>query len=518
MKKLFTAAALFTIAICALAQLPEVKIFPESTVGKNIATQEDIKAKEYIFPERIYDVHIDTVSQSIVVQLLGLRSNGLQLKNRGELLVYDMVGEKVKWSKKIAYQNSRIYSFGSTVIHKKTGINNKINSLDIETGKKQWKAVNSLSLINHDTQTGIGYKQPGGYSNTVEGINLQTGKTLWQREINREYGWDDVFQLNDSVWMIVAAGLHTVNDHDGSGWTHHAITGKKDYTAAIAVNAAGAVLGLLTGTFVFTTGHDMVTGIHSNVYSDSAGYYFASKEKLSRIRKNEGGDFWYNLLPPDSTAKSSIFAKADTLYMINHGYAFMNGRQICFGVPFFAAFDRNSGWRLFYHPFDGYKKNPVLDFKIENNSVLLVFKDRIMKRSLTDGSLLLEKLIDNAEFGELQFMAANRVYIDAGNPAMTNLLLSDTTKNFIFSTKEKVLMFDAELNITGSIDKNQLCAVYKTAGDYKFVMKDSRTIVMDAGNRKVVEINTKRPVFTLGNKLYAMSENTLFEIDMTDIY
>jgi outer membrane protein assembly factor BamB len=517
MKTTFIISGLFLVATLSFAQSLDVKVLSERTIGKIMATQEKIKAREYIFPERIYHAHIDTVSKLMTIQLLGLSPNGKSMKNRGKMLIYDAIEEKVKWSKRLSYRKNSIHRFGSTVIYTKTGADSKSRGLDIETGKKLWQANNIIHFVDPAAQIGIGYTGSDKYDNTLEGIDLKTGKSLWQRELNREYGWNDVFQLNDSVWMIIAAGLHTVNVHNGSGWTHHAVTGKKDYRVASAINMAGVTLGLLTGIFVFAMGHDLVRNIDSNVYSDSTGFYFASKEKISRIRKGDGTDFWYHLLPAKLPSTSSIFAKADTLFMINYGYAFMGNRQINFGTPFFAAFNKENGEQVFFHTFDNNRKNPILDFKIENNHVWLIFKDKVMKCSLLDGFMIFETLINSNNFGELRLFADNRIYVDAGNSSLTSLLLSNTSQNHIFSNKRKVLIFDAELNIVGDIDEDQLYFVYQATDDYKLATKDNQTVVLDADNNKVAEIDITRRTFLVGNKLYGIREKSLFEIDVTNL-
>src|SRR5690606_1196566 len=94
--------------------------------------------------------------------------------------------------------------------------------------------------------------------NMLEGIDLITGKPIWQREISREYSWNDVFYLNDSILLIAAAGLHTLNIFDGTGWDYNTITGKKDYTASAIGTGLGIVAGLLTGTYAVSTGHNLV--------------------------------------------------------------------------------------------------------------------------------------------------------------------------------------------------------------------------------------------------------------------
>jgi len=44
---------------------------------------------------------------------------------------------------------------------------------------------------------------------------LKNGNVIWQRDLNREYGWNDVFYTNDSTMIVVAAGLHAINIKTG---------------------------------------------------------------------------------------------------------------------------------------------------------------------------------------------------------------------------------------------------------------------------------------------------------------
>lgn len=51
----------------------------------------------------------------------------------------------------------------------------------------------------------------------LEGIDLNNGQVLWKRELNGEYGWNDVFYTNDSTLVVAAAGLHSLDTKTGKG-------------------------------------------------------------------------------------------------------------------------------------------------------------------------------------------------------------------------------------------------------------------------------------------------------------
>ena len=517
MKKVFITMGLIGIAILSFAQSSnDIRVLSyERPIGKILVTQEEIKAKEYIFPELIYDSYMDTISKSITVQLRGKNIYGWWM-NRGNLVYYDLTAGRIKWLKDINYIQNSIQHFGSTIII--STINNKSYLLNNENGKRLGKAKNSIYFADPVANIYLGYKTKN--SNELEGIDLKTGKTIWKRELNKEFGWNEMFRLKDSVLMIVAAGLHTVNVHDGSGWSYKAKTGEKDYTATIVGNAVGITLGLLTGFGSITTGHDLVRDIVSNVYSDNTSFYFASKERISRINKNDGKVIWSYQFPQGLQSNSFIWAKDNQIFMINYGYAFSGrGEQIYCGTPFFSAFNKENGELIFSHTFNE-KKNPILDFKIENDHIVLIFKDRIIKCSLFDGSIIFETSINSNEFGELQRFVGNHIYIDETNSSLTNLLLSDVSKSYITTSKDNVLIFDAEFNVVGDFNSNQLYRTYAyLKEDYKLVVKgkDNQKIVIDADNKKIAELDITHVSFMVGNKLYSMQDKSFFEIDLTNL-
>lgn len=484
MKKALIAIVLLLIVIASHSQTSNVLV-KEKTIGRITSTQEEIKANEYIFSERIYHSYIDTISKSITVQLRGLSNNGKWM-NKGKVIFYDLNTKKVRWSKNIDYQKNSLQQFGSTIIFT---VGNKSYRLNNENGEKLWMSRNDIYFIDTVAGIGVGYKFEsikGRYDNLLEGIDLETGKTKWKRELNEEYGWNDVIKLTDSVWMIVAAGLHTVNIYDGTGWSYKTVTGDKYYNETAAASAAGVVLGVFTGVFMISTGNYILRDVVSNVYSDSADFYFASREKLSRINKDNGKAIWSYPFSAKLPSKSFLFANENQLFMINYGYAFkgiglssygvsydgynrMELRQwkspVNYGTPFFAAFNKENGEQIFCTTLD--KESPIFDFMIEDDNLLLVLNDRIVKFSISDGGKIFEKIMNN---DELESFIDDYIHIDGGK-----------------------------------------------IGDYKLAFKNNQTIIVDADNKKVAELYIARKAVLIGNKLYTIQEESFLEIDVTNL-
>jgi len=80
--------------------------------------------------------------------------------------------------------------------------------------------MNFIYFANSKYNVGMAYQflydgGDGHYTNEFMGMDLLKGRLKWKRNINRAYGWNDYFYLNDSTLMVVAAGLHTININTG---------------------------------------------------------------------------------------------------------------------------------------------------------------------------------------------------------------------------------------------------------------------------------------------------------------
>ena len=507
---------LFLITISGFSQSNQIQVLcNEKVLGKNLIDSSDIKGFEYIFPDKIHETFLDTTTGFLTVQLRGVSKNGKWLDNTGNIVQFDIKNQKVLWSKKIAYQTSNLQQFSNTMIYT---IANKSYCLDCNTGNELWEVKNNIYFVDPIDNIGIGYKfkNSTGYSNELEGIDLKNGNVIWQRDLNREYGWNDVFYINDSTMIVVAAGLHAINTRTGKGWDYNTITGKEDYTETAVANAVGAVAGVLTGTFVMSTGHNLVRDLVSNALTDSSNIYFASKEQLVKIDKQSGEIIWKFPFSNDLASKSSIFINDSAIFMINKGMAFMGYRQLDFGKPFFAAIDKQSGKQLFLSLINA-KDDPILSYQVQNREIFFVFKNRIAKYSMVTGDLISEKDFPNDNFGELKYFVGNQVFITNLNGDLISLRQSDSTKVFVFTSLNKTLSIDNDLNISKTIEYDDLSIYYLKTEEFKFIANDKKTLIINNAGQRIAEIDATSNAFMIGNTLYDTQDNSFKTIDLSEI-
>lgn len=515
MRKILLGLSLL-ITITGFSQKNQIHVLTnEKIMGKSLVDSFVIKGVEYVFSDRIHETFLDTTSGFLTAQLRGLSKNGKWLNNTGNIVQYDLKNQKVLWSKKIAYQSSSLQQFSKTMIYTAA---NKSYCLDINTGNELWEVKNNIYFVDPIDNIGIGYKfkSSTGYSNKLEGIDLKNGNVVWIRDLNREYGWNDVFYTNDSTMIVVAAGLHSINTKTGKGWDYNTITGKKDYTGTAVANAAGVGLGLLTGTFVMSTGHNLVRDLVSNTIADSSSIYFASKEQLAKIDKQSGETIWKFPFSNDIASKSTIFMNDSIIFMINKGMAFMGYRQLDFGKPFFAAFDRQSGKQKFLSLIN-VKDDPILSYQIQSGEIFLVFKNRISKYSMESGNLITEKNFPKDNVGELKYFVGNQVFITNQDGDLMSLPQSDSTKVFVFTSQGKTLSIDGELNVSKEIEYADLSIYYRRTKDFKFIAKDKKTLIINKTGQKIAEIDATSNAFMISNTLYDTQEKSFMTIDLSEI-
>lgn len=414
---------------------------------------------------------------------------GSLLKNNGHVILYDLSNEKTKWKKNVNYQNNFIDQHNNFIFK---GSIQKTYCLDFETGENLWKAQNLIAFVNPWLKIGIGYIPLSPYltiGDDFEGINLLNGKTIWKRKINHDYNLNDIFMLNDSIALIVSSGLHSVNLKNGKGWDYNAKTGEP---------------------FLREKKTDMI----SNVLIDSMDIYFASKEKISHLDFN-GNILWSTPLPENLTSGSIITLIDSTLFMINTGSANLNYAIFKQGKPYLAAFDAKTGKKIFLNTVDD-KSGKIIESKIRKDEILILYKDKIAKCSINDGSLISEKYFETGKFGELLGFISNKVFTKVDS-TYKSLALSDTVNHYVFTKKNKILEINNEMNILNEFDSNQFYRFYLNFNKLGFLNKDSVTIVIDKKNIIVAKIDIPGRAIKIGNKLYFVQEKSLIEVDLKEI-
>lgn len=248
--------------------------------GTDHRTNTPVPVKKYRFHLPVYKFYPLSDGSSTVVQLRKLNASGNYWANKGEITVFDAEDGSTLWNKKMKYLQSSMFTEGNVIFEQRLG---KLSRLNPETGAVLWKSKSSIHGIYPYFNMLLGYNYGSTGFQTLHGLDINTGKSMWNRNVSSEYGWERVEILDDSTRMIIGAGLHTINLVNGKGWdmpreTYAKKTDIKKVGLAVLGGAAAVAFG---GMMIPGDLTDMYLNISSNVLFDEDNLYYAAKNKIS---------------------------------------------------------------------------------------------------------------------------------------------------------------------------------------------------------------------------------------------
>ena len=480
-------------------------------IGTDLISGQSITGTTYEFGDRIYNYYLDTTSRTLTLQLRGLSKNGKYLNNKGVLTSFDLKSKNISWTRDLYYGNTSIEQY-EEVLLMSVGYGSTTR-VELTSGFDLWNSKVVVFATFPGLNVAFGYKYNSftqKLSNKLSCIDLTSGEVRWERKIDNDYGLNQFLNLNDTAVLVSASGLHHLNLETGEGWDYDVVTGVKDYSKTVGLNVAGAVLGLLTGSFVYTTGHDLVSNLVSNIERDSLHIYFASKEYLACL-SYDGNVKWRTKLPKE-TSHSSLLIDSTKVYLINRGEAEYNGKKCNYGEPYIAIFDKKTGQQVALSLFD-LKKNPILSYITGNDSIDLVLKDRTIRYALINSDFQ-TVFYDVGQTGEFQYDVSKFFTYIKTDSIIQSLHVFDPQALYLMNNKGYVIKLNRKLELERTIDLSELYVCKGMQGFYTFLHHDNTIFVLNNAGKVVAELNIGKEIFIYQDKLYAVEANVLTEIPL----
>lgn len=506
MQRILLTFFLLLFEAASYAQTPILVSTSEEQIGNSVFQNQSISGLRHLFSERIYNASINSTTGCMTIQFRRMNKSETTWKNDGFVVYYDVRQKAVKWSKKVDYRNVQYKQYNDQLFEITA---QKSHHINVETGERDIEIYGRVFMVN---KAGIGIAM--GSNATLQGIDSHAKKMIWQVPIDNSFGWNNLKWLNDSVLLITADGLYGLNVLTGKKWSYLAVTGDKDYSRAIGMGVAGVALGVLTGTMIVPTGPDVISSIASPPVVDSGVIYFASKENIVGLDQSNGKVIWTKPLPKELTSNSTLFVKDHFLYMVNHGYAYKGGSEVRYGAPFIAKYDLETGDEVFVKTISQSKM--VRDFDVRGEELVLVFDERIVNYSMSDGGRITSADFDKLKYGSLKNCIGEHVYRRCNDSAYRRITLSDSSKTYVYGSMRKVMEIDHELSVSDQWGADQLGTYDVAWNDYTLIKIKGETIVLDKEGKKVATLNINGAA-VWGNKLYDIQEKSLVEINLNEM-
>lgn len=535
---LFIALFLFTIFSEVLtAQSSRKEVTTQRTYnGVLTDSQKKLNAIQYEFEDTLkFFNKISNTNEAIVST-----NNSVKLSN---LFRYDFDNLSTKWELNVPLFDKRI-----GILDDKIYIINPVetSTFNIENGNAIWNAPFQIIDTLNNKNLALAFKVNGNYippklrdkhynktillgpkdledylsfgekvnflftSTKLFGIDLQTGKKVWERNIleqDEEFNYFEI--LNDSTLLAGGSGLHTLNFYDGKGWSYKLRTSKS------AVKGKYPIHGIKFDPFynnaVFT-----INEISSNILVDSAAYYLKGSKYVSKIDKKTGEAIWEKEVLPYLSSSASLIDYGENFILINTGSAARNIEIVKCGQVFVALVDKETGNFKYLHYLADYK-NKVIDevIIVDQKLIFLIGTDCVL---FNPESGLIEKVLSLKnkklkKYGIHSLPSSVFIYrngqYDSVNSADYNFF-NLVQKNIVHSISN-------DLSVKTQYPLEQIWYAKASDANFIFLSNNQNTVVLDLFFNIIAEQIDGIITELTDKHFYTQSGKTLYEFSLEDL-
>lgn len=327
----------------------------EINIDKTFADRRQINAIEYTFPFEVEEIAVDTAEMKALV--FTRVSERKSFKKPGILIYYDLKKQEVAWSKKSFCWDPKFFLDDKIIIQG----NGKVFAISKYNGEMLWERKGNYFLYNEENKV--------GFTGSLTAFSLDTGKDMWQWDLDRKFGWDEIKFIGSKL-IVAADGLHLFDLKTGQGWDFKMMTGKTNEGGAIAASVGLSILSGLVGGGVVTVNAKVWSNMTSNILYEDNSVFFSAKDQFVCVDMETGNKVWRVVLPEKESAKVFIHFDGDNIVLVNTGSCLNEGKVIIYGKPYIAKYEKSTGNQIFFNLLN--VKSPVKDVFISENGYYII--------------------------------------------------------------------------------------------------------------------------------------------------
>ena len=502
MKRLIFLFVFMSVLADLFAQFDNYKLSNYEPIGRNLMTNRDIMAYKHTFGDKIYRTLFDTINNTALVYVPVGKESALRQWRDICVSCFDLDTQKVKWSKTLNPNRQKIQKAGRNLLMYN---GNRLYILDSQTGEEKIDVGRKVQVAMYHSMEDwcICYNIRRGEkrikAKDFRCFDMNTGEVLWHRDLDLTYETEVSFNLDDSIFLFVGNGIHSVNKTDGTGWDL-AMKTHRFYYHPIGV---------------FSEIVD-IANVHSRILRDSTSLLMAGAEQIVKFDL-QGNVIWSTDLPSEKTSHSLVCCDDERVLLVNQGYTTTDYGLVTYGRPFIAAFDWNTGNMLYLHERQMYA-DYAFDAQNNKEALFVLFADKkghysIEKYQIASGSLLAK-----VEFAPTNSTASGDMieflqYSYYMNVDSTLLTLHDADSLGVFVACENgVLHYDEKLSKSELIPYRDLYYFIRQYGDLRYFRHEGQIVVVDESDQEVANLKSDNVYFTESD-IYSIKDNYLYVIN-----
>lgn len=212
--KFFRYLFLLLFPLCLHAQETTLPA-QQAELATYLPSAASVKGLRYTLEHTVHSYYKDPARNEII--LLLKKDKEINIGTHGELVVFNMDKGTVKW--RTGINTFRIFITAQHIITSEKGSTHCYLRVG---GKQAWSKMDA-TVKYVDEAKGI------VLTDYIRGLNLHSGKTMWQRYLPARYNWEDLAVCDDSSVVIATGGLYKINLYTGKGWSSASYTSRSEY-------------------------------------------------------------------------------------------------------------------------------------------------------------------------------------------------------------------------------------------------------------------------------------------------
>lgn len=239
---------------------------------------------------------------------------------------------------------------------------------------------------------------------------------------------------------------------------------------------------------------------------------------------------WGYPIPDGMGSRSHLFARGDSLYMINMGTGYRNTifdtseayaheyLRLKVGWPFIACFDKRKGEKVWFRQLSD-KKEMVEEFDInwEEDALMVLFSDHIRKYSLSGDSLLSEVSWNTEVNGKLLYLTNSSYFLqDFEDSTSYQRYKRPDSIYCLITDKNEMVELDQQLNVLQTYPLSKLRTFKALPNGDNLIFLGDKTLWVNSKGEKKAYLYTSSKMFRVGEKffIYSLDGKKIYEFPL----
>lgn len=495
--------------------ISEAQLTPgQYTLKKEVIGQRfnatEIYGKTFRFSHNFYDAFYDSTSNRLFFSTRAKDASGKVYSNIAFQYCLDVETDSILWTNeahKFDITKTNDYLFFSN--------DEKTTRFNKRSGFEQYDYPSRIFFTDARNKLGFCFNKSGSVngSENLKCIYLEDGNVKWMNTINRDFDWNEIKYLNDSILLIASGGLHGVNLKTGDTWSHPLITGDTQLKKFVFSPIAPESSTLGKDPFLSSPLENVVTQLSSNILIDQDRIYLAGKDNLICVN-TKGELLWRYDLTANPASKSFLYINGNDLSLFNLGVASFKDRIIEYGKPFLTGLDKLTGKVSFNQSLSIFS-SPV-DFRIMDTTLFVATREKMYQFNIANGNMMYMLEFNEQQYGRFTgFIDGDKYYVEKEGFYVSLNFINDKSTYFktdhgkVYGLEKNEILYEYQISELFELDKK--------TDRYRFLNKKDESYVVSPNWELLARLKTGSNVMQIKNKIYYPAERKLHIISLNDV-